>query len=429
MTDKPGSASSSLPSNSTCMPTHTPNTGRPVSDEVADRRRRARGGRWRACTRRSGRRRGSPGRRRSPTSAGSPVINAACRRRARARARPNGGCRSRSRHGDRRDRSSQGSFGRGDAGASGEAHASPSAFAIALNVRLADVVGRASVAKVDVDRHVGALRERPHEVLHQPGVELPDRLGRHRHVVHDEVAARQIERRPRPPPRRAAPRSRRTAGCPPCRRAPRPAPARSRCRRPPRCGGRRPARSPLHVDVQVPAGVLAELLQHVVEERDAGVGARRFAEPSRFSSTLMSVSFVVRVTLGGAAHAGSTSWRLVRNRSTSCSAPAVTRKRVGHHRGEVANQHAAIEQRLPHLLRVAGSAARTARSSRPTGTPSCPRSRGARGRCDRAAHGSRPAPPWPRSCAQRRDAGGLGQRGHVIRKAHPLQVRHHLRAT
>ena len=49
-------------------------------------------------------------------------------------------------------------------------------------------------------------------------------------------------------------------------------------------------------DVEVPPGVLAELLQHVVEERDAGVGVDD-PPPSRSSSTVMSVSFVVRVTL------------------------------------------------------------------------------------------------------------------------------------
>ena len=148
----------------------------------------------------------------------------------------------------------------------------------------------------------------------------------------------------------------RTAGCPPCRRAPRRAPCRSRCRSPRRCGGRRPAdrpctrrRGPTRRACRAAAAC----------GRRTGCRCRRSTPPTRrgSSSTVMSVSFVVRVDVRRATHRGVVSdqrqpRRLVRNRSTSCSAPGRDPQGVRHDRGQVAHEHAAIEQRLPHLLRV-----------------------------------------------------------------------------
>ena len=178
-----------------------------------------------------------------------------------------------------------------------------------------------------------------------------DRLGGHRHLVHHEVPAGQVERHldgglvERHHDRGEPPHARLVAERLAQRLADRDADS------PPPCGGRRPARSPLHVTSQVPARVLAQLLQHVIEERDAGVGGR-VAEPSRFSSTRMSVSFVVRVTLAvrlmlqDLLQAGEEQVDLVLGAGGDAQG-------VGHHGGEVADQDAAIQQRLPHLLRVA----------------------------------------------------------------------------
>jgi hypothetical protein len=93
-------------------------------------------------------------------------------------------------------------------------------------------------------------------------------------------------------------------------RSPRPrrAPARARSRRPRRCGARR---SPGHRPPgrQVEAAVPTELVEHVVEERHAGVDVAG-AGPVEVQVTVMVVSRVVRLTCAGAAgHDGSFSCR------------------------------------------------------------------------------------------------------------------------
>ena len=113
------------------------------------------------------------------------------RRRAAARARPTGGCPSRS----RRSRSSQGALRAGDHAATpGEAARVAERLRHALERRLEHVVGRAPRLQSDVDRELGRLRERAHEVLDEPGVERADHLGRDVDLVHDERAAGQVER-------------------------------------------------------------------------------------------------------------------------------------------------------------------------------------------------------------------------------------------
>ena len=78
-------------------------------------------------------------------------------------------------------------------------------------------------------------------------------------------------RGPRPPgPRRGAGRSRRSGGCRPCPRAPRPAPRPARCPRPPRCGARRHRDRPWPRTREVEPAVATELREHVVEEREPG---------------------------------------------------------------------------------------------------------------------------------------------------------------
>ena len=77
---------------------------------------------------------------------------------------------------------------------------------------------------------------------------------------------------PRPPSRASrpsAPSRRRSGGCRPCRPALGPAPCRSRCRRPRRCGARRRAGRPgRHRSGRT--GRAGQQRQHVVEEADAG---------------------------------------------------------------------------------------------------------------------------------------------------------------
>ena len=84
MTDNPGSASSSLPSNNTCMPTHTPNTGLPE----ATKSRIEPSSPWWQMARMHAPKWPTPGITRAsapPTSDGSPVISGVPPTRASAR--------------------------------------------------------------------------------------------------------------------------------------------------------------------------------------------------------------------------------------------------------------------------------------------------------------------------------------------------------
>ena len=180
---------------------------------------------------------------------------------------------------------------------------------------------------------------------------------------------------------------------------------------------------------EVEAAVLAELGEHVVEERHAGrdvggAGAveveldRDVATPWSCARTravrLMPDaprSAVGRDGVGrGAAQPGT--------RSTSSAVPAVTRSQPG--RPDVADQDAAVEQRLPGRPPV-GEARRTARSSRPSRRP--------RARVPRSSATSRSR--WSLTSVdggeqlvgvrERRQRGRLGERGQVVRQPHQLQ--------
>ena len=140
---------------------------------------------------------------------------------------------------------------------------------------------------------------------------------------------------------------------------------------------------------EVEAAVLAELAEHVVEERHPGrdVGARRCRRGRARPTT--ADSFVVRCHPGGTAHAdrssvaavGTTSSSAARKASISSAVPAVTRSQS--RQPDVADQDAVVEQRLTRR-RARRRSVRTGRSSRPSRRPRT-RARAARRRCGRAA--------------------------------------------
>ena len=253
---------------------------------------------------------------------------------------------------------------------------------------------------------------------------VADRLGTARRPRGPRSSAPRDRARPRPPPRPAARRSRRTGGRPPCRRAPRAAPARARCPQSSTVWCPSTSQVALARHRQVEARVLAELLQHVIEERHARVGARPC--PSRRASSSTVIVGLLRGARDGRRSrliATSTSSSACRNRSVSCSVPGGDAQRVRHDRGHVADQHAAIQQPLPHApshRRAATNSTklasrrvhRRARRSRES-------SRTIRSRCDadRVEQRRRLV-----AVAERRDPGGLGERRQVVGQAHPLQV-------
>jgi len=82
---------------------------------------------------------------------------------------------------------------------------------------------------------------------------------------------------------------------------------------------------------EIPSRVRAELLQHVVEERQSGVGGRgsRAVERQLHSDVGLLSGAHHRSGAWGIGHAASTSSSADKNRSTSCVVPAVTRSAFG----------------------------------------------------------------------------------------------------
>ncbi len=126
-------------------------------------------------------------------------------------------------------------------------HASPSAFAMALNSASQMWCGERPYRRCTWIVRFGRLRERAHEVLEQAGVEPVDRLVRGPAPRGSRSCGPQGPARPRRPPRRAARRSRRTVAPRPCRPAPRTAPAPTAMPQSSTVWWPSTCRSPLHV--------------------------------------------------------------------------------------------------------------------------------------------------------------------------------------
>ena len=150
--------------------------------------------------------------------------------------------------------------------------------------------------------------------------------------------------------------------------------------------------------------MLAELLEHVVEERDAGRDARRARAVDRRATSVDRRLLRLAPQLGLRARSaavivttsGRTSPSAARNASFSSGVPTVTRRQPSTrgHDEKSRTSTPCVEQPLPQLVRVAVDAER-AGSSRPTGTRRCPcsrrRARRTAGRAPRRA--TRPAAP------------------------------------
>ena len=212
--------------------------------------------------------------------------------------------------------------------------------------------------------------------------------------------------RPAPAPRRAARWRRRSGGCRPCRRAPRAAPAPSTIAVSSTVWWASMCGSPSVRTVRSRRPCLAELVEHVVEEADAGADVGR-PVPSRSSSTRTFDSLVCRSTRAVLLMLGSS-----RPRAAPRSAPRgrpSSRRGCRRHpqpavRTRLADQHAAVEQPLPdgvpvgeaaeqHEVRVAvGDASAPARAARPR-SRRAPRAAGRPGRAARRRARARPARP------------------------------------
>ena len=153
----------------------------------------------------------------------------------------------------------------------------------------------------------------------------------------------------------------RSAGCPPCRRAPRPGSRRGRCRRPPRCGGRRRAgrRGPCTRRGRTrradPAG------STMWSKKGRPVVPRSPRCRPRPATTSIDVSLVGPVHLGRPAGGGRgrgahcrLSFRAARKRSFSSGSPIVTRRQPREARPsptQLRTSTERVEQRPPHLSR------------------------------------------------------------------------------
>ena len=294
-----------------------------------------------------------------------------------------------------------------------------------LERRLADVVRRAPGPQVGVDRELGrSARTRGRSPRAARCRTPPIVSAGTGDLVDDERAARRGRARPRPPPRRAARRSRRTGARPPCRRAPRAAPARARCRTSSTVWCPSTSRSPLQRHRQVEPGVLAELLQHVVEERHARVGARA-CPTRRASSSTRDVGLLRRAR--DASRCGSSGEHLLERVEEQVGlvlGAGGDAQRVRHDRasgrGPARRGRAAPATPSPasarrheqHEVRVA------------TGTRSTPRHRAqlARGSGRAATRIASSIAVASSRVAERRDAGRLRERRQVVGQPHPLQV-------
>ena len=171
-----------------------------------------------------------------------------------------------------------------------------SARAKALKRGLDDVVRVAALHLVEVQVHADLIGEREEEVVHQLGVEGADARLLDLQVVDQERPPAEVDDDASPAPRRADRRRRRSGGCRPCRRAPRAAPGRAPGRRPRPCGAdrRRDRRAPARVRSKKPwrAKLSSMWLRNGMPVSTVGACRGR----RRSSSTVMSVSLVVRVT-------------------------------------------------------------------------------------------------------------------------------------
>ena len=138
------------------------------------------------------------------------------------------------------------------------------------------------------------------------------------------------------------------------------------------------SRSPVASIAQVEPAVLAELLEHVVEERDAGRRASRCPPPSTSSARSIVVSFVSRCCCDDPAHQPAhlrerASRSAARNASFSSGVPTVTRRHSceAWPAREVAHEHPAVDERAARA-RGRRRARGAARSWRPTGTTVTP---------------------------------------------------------
>ena len=186
------------------------------------------------------------------------------------------------------------------------------------------------------------------------------------------------------------------------------------------------SRSPRGAHGQVEAAVLAELGEHVVEERHAGVdlGCARAVELELDQDLRLlgraldlrepahaSTSALVSVVLSPSRSAS-------RNAVVSASVPAVTRSQPG--RPDVAHQHAAVQQTLPGRRLVAELAEQHEVRVRLDDLE--PERRGSRAR-SRSRCSTTAATDGEQlvGARQRRARGGLGQHRQVVRQPHQLQ--------
>ena len=355
------------------MPTHTPNTGRPVADEVADRAIQAALAPARGCTRRTRRRPGSPARRRRrPRRA--PWSRRRCRPPARSLATRSGGCpcRSRGRRSIRDEPSQRSLRARASSPAPVRLHASPSAFAIALNSASTTWWGERPDRKRTCSVICAVVANARTKSSTSPVSNVP---------IISAGMSTSCTTNGRPDRSSATSTAASSSGTviDANRRIPALSPSASASA----CPSAMPdvldrvvavdLQVALRVDLQVQPRVRAELLQHVVEERQPGVGDRR---PRAVERQLHANVGLLRgaarrwrcVRLGHAASTSSSSSGTGRPPSV---VPAVTRSAFGTTAREVADQDAAVEQPPPDLGRRA-SAARTARSSRRRGRRSTP---------------------------------------------------------
>ena len=207
MIDSPSSGSSSLSLNRTCIPTQTPNTGRPRRARSRGSARRGRGRSARARTRRTC---PTPGI--TSASASRDLVGVACHARVAAHVRDRARDRvevaravvedgDRRRHASQRSPWSEGTPSRPvrrarvaeRLGHRLELGLAPRGGASARTAGGRGSSGRARVANARTKSST------------QARVERADRSRRELDLVDDERAPGQVERRPRPRPRRAAP--------------------------------------------------------------------------------------------------------------------------------------------------------------------------------------------------------------------------------
>ena len=177
---------------------------------------------------------------------------------------------------------------------------------------------------------------------------------------------------------------------------------------------------------EVEPGVRAELLEHVVEEREAGVGARGARAVERRARRGCSVSFVVALHGGRSCASVDHAQDLLERGQEQVDLLGRAgghAQALGHDVREVADEHArsssACQTSRGGLRRAEQDEVRVA-----TGTPSTPRSPGAPRGSDRARRGppSRIVERLRRGGRSATSPGRLRERGQVVRQPDRLQV-------